>query len=382
MKQQKKTKSRIYVCHTFYHVYVAILKEMKLQREDANYQKGDIALSEISTRFENLGERLEKTGIFHEVLRLDEKHENFFPELAKYRQNYSNILKHMVNRMIFTKRLPKCEEPYITIDFKAYQDIYVFCDSDPIGYYLNYKKIYYHAVEDGLDCLKNLDDAYVANQGHFKLKAWFSRHNLIFIMNGWGKYCLDMEINDRSVVPTECPRFVEVPRKPLEQALTSEQKKKMVQAFIENADTLLAQMKPRTEDEEFAMFLTEPHPVDEEARKKVCLDIISQYCQGYRVLIKPHPRDMIDYVTLCPDCIVLRGRFPIEVLNMFEGLRVKRAISILTTAMNSMDFVEEKINLGASFWDAYEDPEKHAFNKKAGLSLANEHKVENKGRAR
>lgn len=88
---------------------------------------------------------------------------------------------------------------------------------------------------------------------------------------------------------------------------------------------------------------------------------------------------MIDYVTLCPDCIVLRGRFPIEVLNMFEGLRVKKAISILTTAMNSMDFVEEKINLGASFWDAYEDPEKHAFNKKAGLSLANEHKVlENK----
>ena len=109
--------------------------------------------------------------------------------------------------------------------------------------YLNYKKIYYHAVEDGLDCLKNLDDAYVANHGHFKLKAWFSRHNLIFIMNGWGKYCLDMEINDRSVVPTDCPRFVEVPRKPLEQALTSEQKKKMIHAFIEDADSLLKQMK-------------------------------------------------------------------------------------------------------------------------------------------
>ena len=56
---------------------------------------------------------------------------------------------------------------------------------------------------------------------------------------------------------------------------------------------------------------------------------------------------------------------------MFEGLKVKRAVSILTTAMNSMDFVEEKINLGASFWDAYEEPEKHAFNKKAGLELAN-----------
>ena len=27
--QSRKTKSRIYVCHTFYHVYVAVLKEMK-----------------------------------------------------------------------------------------------------------------------------------------------------------------------------------------------------------------------------------------------------------------------------------------------------------------------------------------------------------------
>ena len=43
--------SRIYVCHTFYHVYVSILKEMKLEREDAAYEKGDIALSSISTDF-------------------------------------------------------------------------------------------------------------------------------------------------------------------------------------------------------------------------------------------------------------------------------------------------------------------------------------------
>ena len=370
----KKTKSRIYVCHTFYHVYVSILKEMKVQRETVplEYQKADIALSAISTNFENLGERLRRTGIFDTIFALDEKREDFFPELAKYRANYKNVVKHMVNRMIFTKKLAKCEIPYMEmIDFKAYEDIYVFCDSDPIGYYLNYKHIYYHAVEDGLDCLKNLDDAYVANSSHFRLKTWFSRHNLIFIMNGWGKYCLDMEINDRSVVPTDCPRFVEVPRKPLEAALTSEQKKLMIQAFIEDADALMEQLKPSYGGEEFACFLTEPHPVDEEARKKVCLDVLEKYCKGYRVLIKPHPRDMIDYTALCPDAVVLRGRFPVEVLNFFEGLKIKRAVSIVTTAMNSMDFVEEKLNLGASFWDAYEDPQKHAYNKKAGLKLVN-----------
>lgn len=371
--KKKKDKSRIYVCHTYYHVYVSILKEMKVARETAaeDYKKADIALSSISTNFEQLGDRIDKTGIFNKVIALDEKREDFFPELAKYRQNYSNILKHMYNRIIFTKKLAKCEIPYLSvIDFENYEDVYVFCDSDPIGYYLNYKHIYYHAVEDGLDCLKNLDDAYVANSGHFKLKTWFSRLNLIFIMNGWGKYCLDMEINDRSVVPTDCPRFVEVPRKPLERGLTSEQKKLMIKAFIEDAEILMEQLKPSVDGEEFMCFLTEPHPNDEDVRKKICLDILKKYGDGYKVLIKPHPRDMIDYVKLCPNAVVLKGRFPVEVLNFFEGLHIKKAISILTTAMNNMDFVEEKINLGASFWDEYEEPEKHAYNKKAGLTLA------------
>lgn len=397
-----KPKSRIYVCHTFYHVYVSILKEMKFVRmqNPAQYKKADIALSAISTNFENLGDRLKKTGIFGHVFALDEKREDFFPELAKYRANYGNVAKHMINRMIFTKKLAKLEEPYLgKVNFRAYKDIYVFCDSDPIGYYLNYKHIYYHAVEDGLDCLKNLDDAYVANSSRFKLKTWFSRMNLIFVMNGWGKYCLDMEINDRGVVPTDCPRFVVEPRKPLERALTKEQKKLMIKAFIEDADALMEQLKPsdahrvqcaqRTseipasqhapgaagcdgsiEGEEFACFLTEPHPVDVEARKRVCLDVIEKYCKGFRVIIKPHPRDNIDYANLCPEAVVLRGKFPVEVLNFFEGLKIKRAVSILTTAMNNMDFVEEKLNLGASFWDAYEDSEKHAYNKKAGLKLS------------
>ena len=54
------------MCHTFYHVYVSILKEMKIAREssDGEYKKADIALSSLSTDFENLGARLAKTGIY------------------------------------------------------------------------------------------------------------------------------------------------------------------------------------------------------------------------------------------------------------------------------------------------------------------------------
>lgn len=52
---------------------------MKLARNTpaGDYRKADIALSAISTNFENLGDRLAETGIFHEVIALDEKREDF-----------------------------------------------------------------------------------------------------------------------------------------------------------------------------------------------------------------------------------------------------------------------------------------------------------------
>ena len=32
------------------------------------------------------------------------------------------------------------------------------------------------------------------------MKALLASWNLIFIQNGWGKYCIDMEVNDISVL--------------------------------------------------------------------------------------------------------------------------------------------------------------------------------------
>lgn len=45
-----------------------------------------------------------------------------------------------------------------------------------------------------MNCILYYDTARYDNRGHFKLKAWMSEHNLIFIQNGYNKYCLDMEV--------------------------------------------------------------------------------------------------------------------------------------------------------------------------------------------
>ena len=274
-------KDRIYICHTYYHVYVTFLKELKLRAEADPAKKAGAAtlvLSKMSNNFENLKSRVESTGLFEEVLEFDEKREDFFPELEKYREDTGSFLGNLKNRIRFTKEYARLEASYVPVDLRTYKDIYVYCDSDPIGYYLNQNHIRYHAVEDGLNCLKNFDAARYDNRGHFKIKAFLSMYlNLIFVQNGYGKYCMDMEVNDISAIRYPCPRYIELPRKPLEDRLTAEDKQLLLQAFVRNKDELEHQIEESNKVGDKILILTDP----------VCaLDVREQIFRYYQKCMK------------------------------------------------------------------------------------------------
>ena len=48
-------KDRVYVCHTYYHVYVACLKELNLPEKER--KKADLVLSTMSNDFGDLKSR-------------------------------------------------------------------------------------------------------------------------------------------------------------------------------------------------------------------------------------------------------------------------------------------------------------------------------------
>lgn len=353
-------KQRIYVCHTFYHVYVACLKELYLPKEKQG--QASLVLSTMSNDFGNMKERAEKCGLFEEVFWFDEKRDTFFPQLQKYHKDRGNIVINMLARIIYTKLLGKLQEPYVPVDFKQYEDIYVFCDADPIGYYLSYKKIYYHALDDGLNFTQGCDGARYDNRGHFGIKAWMSAHNLIFIQNGYGKYCLDMEVNDMRNMPYPCDKYIEQPQAELEEHLSAEDKEMLIHLFIENMDELKRKLDCGAKDK--ILVLTEPL-CDLEVRKRIFSDIIETYGEidGRRgqILIKPHPRDVLDYVKEFSEYIVLEGKFPMEILNFLPGIRFRRVVSVFT-ATDAIRFADEILYLGEDFMDKYEAPEIHRQN--------------------
>lgn len=385
-------KDRIYVCHTYYHAYVAFLKELSLRRgkDKAAAGEASLVLSSMSNDFEQFGERVKATGLFADVISFDEKREDYFPELAAFRRDKGNIIFNMWQRIRFTKRYARLEAPYVPVDFRKYREIYVFCDSDPIGYYLNQNRIHYHALEDGLNCLVHFDAARYDNRGHFELKAFLSKKlNLIFVQNGYGKYCLDMEVNSISAITMPCPYYKELPRQNLVDALTREDKDIILRAFVRDMDSLLKKIeecggksgeteasgKPEEEStkgtgaggqkQDKILLLTDPL-CTLDVREQIFKDIVAEYEKQGQIFIKPHPRDELDYRKVFPGYPVFDATVPMEMLNFFPDLRFDMVVTVFTD-LKGIQFADKLVRLGDEFMDKYEDPEIHNQNKRIGI---------------
>ncbi len=351
------SKDRIYVCHTFYHLYISFLKEFSLP--ESEWGNADVVLSKMSNDFGDIKDRIPQSGYFNEVFEFDEKRETESPELAKYKKNRGNIVLNMIPRIIFTSKFAKLQEQYVPVDFKKYKDIYVFCDNDPIGIYLNKKRIHYHAVEDGLNYLASFVNALADNKGHFGIKKFMSMNlNLIFMQDGYSKYCLDMEVNDLSLVRDDFYKYKEVPREKLAAAVTDKQKEVLVRVFVKNIDELNERIKDTQDVGKKILILTEPL-CTLDVRERIFRDLYNEYSKEGTVFFKIHPRDELDYDELFADVLKFDKKVPMEILNFFPNLHFDKIVSVFTQ-LGSIKFADEKVYLGVKFMDKYEDKSAHA----------------------
>lgn len=352
--KQLKNEGRIYVCHTYYQAYVSILKELNLPKKMRG--QATLMLSTMSTDFETFKERAESTGIFRNVVMYEESRD--FPELEKYRRDRGNIIFNMFARIRYTKKLAKLNEPLVPVDMKKYRDIYVFCDADPIGYYLNWKKIPYHACEDATNTIVYYDEARHDNKGCFGLKALMSsRFNLILVQNGYAKYCIDMEVNDIGAIEYPCPKYVEARLEDMENGVCEKDKDLILQAFVRNKEELLKQIEESGNDKDKILILTEPL-CSLEVRERLFRDLAETYSEEGVVYFKQHPRDLLDYKKLFAEYPQFDANVPMEVLNYFPNLHFKKVVGIWTE-MGALRFADEIVRLGAPFMDKYENPEIH-----------------------
>ena len=194
--------------------------------------------------------------------------------------------------------------------------------------------------------------------------------NLIFVQNGYGRYCLDMEVNDVSLnnPGPKCAKikYVEIKRQSLVDNLTEEGKEKLLGAFVRDFDRIKKQVQDSVGKDKI-LILTEPL-CDLKTRERIFRDIIDMYKEEGDIYIKPHPRDELDYRTLFAEYPQFDGTVPMEMLNFFKEFRVKKVISVFTE-VEALKFADSSVWLGPDFMDKYEDPSLHKQNEMTNLAV-------------
>ena len=153
--------------------------------------------------------------------------------------------------------------------------------------------------------------------------------NLIFIRDGYSKYCQDMEVNDLSVVDDGFYKYKEVPRKELVDHLDDEGREEIIRTFIKDYEHLKEAIGHKESGRKSIIILTEPLCTFD-VRERIFRDLIDRYSKEGQVFIKPHPRDDLSYKTIFPEVTVFERSIPMEVFNFLDEAKFDKAISVFT----------------------------------------------------
>lgn len=116
------------------------------------------------------------------------------------------------------------------------------------------------------------------------------------------------------------------------------------------------------------IILTQPFIDDANLTLKEQIELYRPYVDKYEnegVIIKPHPREKIDYKEFYPNVTILQAGIPMQIFNVL-GVNFKRAITICSTAVSSMMSDETEIvwvgtNIHPKIYKVYGDV---PYNKK------------------
>ncbi len=311
----------IFVCHTAYHVYVALLKCFTQNLDDSK-----ILLMDNIPDVYALAQRLENERIFTQVKALS--HKDVAPSFTKRSFHACYVaLKLMPWRA-------KKELGYL-----LEEDVYLFTDYSNVGAYLLQNKKQYHLLEDGCNAYGFDQHCGPKGKAHKAKDFLFRKFGIPYAM-AMSDLCQDLEVNDLKAVITQlnCPVH-ERSRNEMAAALTQEQIDALLRVFA--VDISMETDKKRL------LLITQPlvemYVVDAQQEAVAYYEKkIAQYRQEYQIYVKPHPRDGADYSVMFDGQVTVIDRLvPLEILNYKKAVQFDLAVSLNSTSVNGIRFCKE-----------------------------------------
>lgn len=331
--------NKIYICHTFYHTLVSLVKEIK---ENGG---ADIVLCDTIPELESLRENIVKSGIFNNVFVYSERK-------CIEKSNNRKILDRISN-IFFNYEKKKIYSPSFELNNLTYQEVNIFNDYSYLGIYLRASKIYYNILEDAKDSYKVLDH-YMKIDYHKTIKGKiFGFLYETRYCHGKSKYTRIVEVNDDQNIKVPIEKIRVKDKKKMFNSLTKEQKLTIYRIFTRNKKVRV------TKSKNSILILTQPLFEDstvksEEVQQRVYQDIIEAYCQGFDIFIKPHPRDNFNYKEAFNNITLMDKNMPTEILNFNPEIKFQKAITVTSSSINAIDFIEDKLYLGFDWLKKYQ----------------------------
>lgn len=334
----------IYVCGTYFHVFITLVKTLINKKNDAS-----VVLESSIPEYEKLYKKLNETKLFKKVYKF-----NIEPIRKKFLEEKIETRLFRTNQMIILF------EKYCKIDFTKYDNIYLYNDWTLIGCYLMDKKMHFHLIEDAQDTFiyrKQLSNKLYNDQSlNRKIKRCIKKFlHMGYDYVGKSKYVIDIEVNNKEGLDFKNKVIKEVRKQDLYNALTQKDKKLIYNVFID-------EKIKNNKGSKNILILTQPLYIDnlvdsQEIQNQVYLDIINKY-PDYNIYIKPHPRDLTDYTKLNKNVKMMPKNMPMEALNFNNDLKFDKAITIQSSSINFLNFVDEKIELGFKTLEKYKEKDR------------------------
>lgn len=343
---------QLILCERPFMLYKAILKAMN--SDDCI----DIVLSNHMPGLERIYKPLVNAHIFNEVFYYDDAlYQDYIKneKLSEYMQ-FPHILwtwpKKFVRYFKYQKLARKELKPK-GLDFRLYDEILANDGVSTMNFKLNFEKIPYIVSEHGRGNFRNKVPLHIVA---VYISIILDYLNIVVAYSGSSKYVQAVEVdrNEDLVCYIKNRKKVRECRiNALENALTNEKKDQIYRIYAE------AFGLPKQFDEEINLLLTGPLAHDgalasEQDQLNCYYDAVRFHCDmNKQLVIKPHPRDDVDYSRKFPNAIIIDKIVTSEVLSFCASLKIDKVITIYSTSVSSFQKAKDMIVLGDSFLNNY-----------------------------
>ena len=322
----------IFICQTYYHLLIAVLLNIKDEKKNDLIIFGEINDRVIKDK--QTTDKLIKSNIFNKIEIID----------------CSDLKKQKTHKRVLTT-ISRIKRDSTIKRISNYNEIYIFNDLSSIGKVINRKNVKYNLIEDGRSCF---------NEKHYKkiisqqglLKRIIKKILFGYSFMGESKNIKKIFVNDledtyfnQNIEECNLDNLIE--------GLGEEEKLKVVGIFLDN------EIKEYISNS--VIVLTQPFFMDgilksEQDQLQLYKDIIDS--EKYSTpFLKLHPRDTLNYEKIISKEKIIQGDFPIEIINLIPDLRIKKVISVSSTATKSIGNCEENIVLGWDYLEKYKNHE-------------------------